>query len=212
MGRVYRARDRTSGGEVALKVLSARKHAERFAREAGALARLEHEAVVRYVDHGVTEDGEPFLVMEWLAGGDLAARLRSGPLLVGEALGLAERIHDALEYVHACGLVHRDLKPSNVVFADDRVDSARIVDFGIAREATAPAVTATGLRVGTPHYMAPEQFFDPSHVDGRADVYALGCVLFECITATRLVLDNDDVAAFARVVLEQAPSLRDRWA
>ena len=211
MGRVYQAVDMQSGRRVALKVLGARGSEERFTLEAATLARVEHDAVVRYVGHGVSEGGDPFLAMEWLEGGDLALRLRDARLSLPDTLDLADRIAGALACIHAAGIVHRDLKPSNVVFAGPSLESAKIVDFGIARVASGPPVTATGLRLGTLHYMAPEQFFHPRHVDGRVDVFALGCIVFECLTGTRAIDEDDDMAAFARVVLDRARSLRDAW-
>ncbi len=208
MGRVFRARSTETGSAVALKVLGAQGRADRFAVEAEALSRLAHPAVVRYVDHGLSDEGEPFLVMEWLEGEGLDMRLAGAGVDVAETLELAERVAEALEYIHARGIVHRDLKPSNVVLRNGEVGQATIVDFGIARVASERALTATGLRLGTLHYMAPEQFFHPRHVDGRADVFALGCILFECLTAHLAFDADDDIAAFARVVLEDAPRVR----
>ncbi len=208
MGRVFRATDLNSGAPVALKVLGERGRAERFSVETEALASLEHEAIVRYVDDGVSADGEPFLVMEWLDGQGLDERLAQEGLTLHEALELAERLVGALEYVHGRGVVHRDLKPSNIVLTTSDVGSAKIVDFGIARLAAGRALTATGLRLGTLFYMAPEQYFHPRHVDGRADVFALGCILFECLAGRRAFVADDEIAAFARVVLDQAPPLR----
>jgi predicted ATPase len=209
MGRVFRAKDLVSNETVALKLLGEHGRADRVAVEVDALAALEHEGVVRYVGHGATEDGSPFLAMEWLDGETLQQRLRRTGLTLQETLRLAAAVAAALEYVHAHGVVHRDLKPANLMLPAEDVRSAKIVDFGIARLMQGRAVTATGLRVGTLYYMAPEQYSHPRLVDGRADVFALGCILFECLTGRRAFEAGDDMAAFARIVLEQAPALRD---
>jgi predicted ATPase len=208
MGRVYRAIDLTSKAPVAMKLLGDRGRAERFSVEAEALASLDHDAIVRYVDQGTTPDGEPFLVMEWLEGESLEMRLARVGLTLEETLELADRITGALELIHARGIVHRDLKPSNVMLPGAEVSTAKIVDFGIARVGEGRALTATGLRLGTLYYMAPEQFFHPRYVDGRVDVFALGCIVFECLTGRRAFAAEDEIGAFARVVLEEAPPAR----
>jgi predicted ATPase/tetratricopeptide (TPR) repeat protein len=209
MGRVYRAEDLLTHAKVALKVLGPQGRPERVAVEAEALAMLDHPAVVRYVGHGITEAGEPFLVMEWLAGEALDQRLKRTGVSLQETLALATTVAEALEYIHAQGVIHRDLKPGNLMLGTPDVGSVKIVDFGIARLAHSRALTATGLRVGTLYYMAPEQYSHPRLVDGRADVFGLGCIMFECLTGRRAFEAGDDIAAFARVVLEQAPALRD---
>jgi serine/threonine protein kinase/predicted ATPase len=208
MGRVFRAEDKLTGATVALKVLGQHGRADRIAAESDALALLDHPAVVRYVGHGVTDEGEPFLVMEWLAGEPLDQRLQRTGFTLKETLTLAATVAEALEYIHAQGVVHRDLKPANLVLATKDVRSVKIVDFGIARLTFSRPLTATGLRVGTLYYMAPEQYSHPRLVDGRADVFAFGCILFECLTGRRAFEAGDDIVAFARVVLEQAPALR----
>jgi serine/threonine protein kinase/predicted ATPase len=209
MGRVFRAEDLVTHRVVALKVLGQHGRAERIAAESDALSLLDHPAVVRYVGHGVTDEGEPFLVMEWLAGEALDQRLHRTGFTLQETLSLAAVVAEALEYIHAQGVIHRDLKPANLMLATDDVRSVKIVDFGIARLTYSRPLTATGLRVGTLYYMAPEQYSHPRLVDGRADVFAFGCILFECLTGRRAFEAGDDIAAFARVVLEQAPALRE---
>jgi predicted ATPase len=208
MGRVYRAKDLTNGALVALKVLGDHGKAERVAVEVDAIAMLDHPAVVRYVGHGILEDGEPFLVMEWLEGETLDERIHRKGLTLLETLALAGAVVSGLDYIHGSGVIHRDLKPANLMLPSSDVRSVKIVDFGIARVAHSRALTGTGIRVGTLYYMAPEQYSHPRLVDGRADVFALGCILFECLTGQRAFEADDDMAAFARVVLEQAPLLR----
>jgi predicted ATPase len=209
MGKVFRAKDLTTRETVALKMLGEHGRAERVAVEADALASLDHPAVVRYVGHGLAEDGQPFLVMEWLEGETLDDRLVREGLTLPETLALAGTLVGALECIHGSGVIHRDLKPSNLMLPTSDVRSVKIVDFGIARMAQSRPVTATGLRIGTLYYMAPEQYSHPRLVDGRADVFALGCILFECLAGRRAFEAENDIAAFARVVLEQAPALRD---
>ena len=184
MGLVFRCFDRVDGRLVAVKVLQHREHiaSERFAREAQVLASLVHPAIVRYVAHGTTLGGEPYLAMEWLDGETLADRLGRGPLGPRATAQLGARVLGALAAAHAHGIVHRDIKPSNLFLPDGDLERAKLLDFGIARRAHASPLTRPGGMVGTPAYMAPEQLRDGTEVDGRADVFGLGCVLCECLT------------------------------
>ncbi|HEX8108814.1 MAG TPA: serine/threonine-protein kinase [Kofleriaceae bacterium] len=186
MGEVFRARDRVSGEPVAIKVIASGHdpRGARFAREVRLLSELSHPAIVRYVAHGVTAPGVPFLVMEWLDGEDLRRRLEREPLTIGESVALAARVAEALGVAHARGIVHRDLKPSNLFLPDRRIDQVKVLDFGIARRDGLTHLTRTGTLIGTPGYMAPEQARSHEVVDARADVFALGCVLFECLTGS----------------------------
>ncbi|WP_437721978.1 serine/threonine-protein kinase [Sorangium sp. So ce861] len=185
MGEVWKALDQETGQPVAVKLLPGHREAgdaARFAREARILSALEHAHVVRYVAHGADDEGAPYLVMEWLEGEDLAARLRRGPLGVNEGVALALRVADALSFAHARGVVHRDLKPSNLFLPGGRLETVQVLDFGIARAKMATRVTGTGMLLGTPGYMAPEQARGEPDIEARADVFSLGCVLFECLT------------------------------
>src|SRR5215813_10231530 len=187
MGEVFRGRDRVSGQAVAIKVISDRRdhHGARFAREVQLLAELSHPGIVRYISHGTTRLGALFLVMEWLDGEDLRRRLEREPLTMGESVALATRVAEALGAAHARGIVHRDLKPSNLFLPDGRIDQVKILDFGIAHKEGLTQLTQTGTLIGTPGYMAPEQARGQEGIDARADVFALGCVLFECLTGSR---------------------------
>jgi tetratricopeptide (TPR) repeat protein len=209
MGRVYQASDRLAGGAaVALKVLQGRGVHElmRFAREAQVLAGLRHPGVVRYVAHGATEDGDPYLVMEWLEGETLSERLQRSGLGVAESIALARRIAGALGAVHRAGVVHRDLKPSNVLLPGRAVERALLIDFGIALAwGAGPRLTRSGAMMGTPGYMAPEQARGEPDVDARADVFALGCVLFKCLTGRDAFTGNDALTVLLKVVLEDPP-------
>ena len=214
MGAVYRARDRAGGGEVAVKVLLAKSGdaIARFVREAEALAALEHPAIVRYVAHGATGAGDLYLAMEWLDGEDLAARIARGPLTIAESLEITARAAEALGAAHAQGIVHRDVKPSNLFLAGGAIARLKVLDFGIARfGAAAPdrASTEAGAMIGTPGYMAPEQARGDAEVDARADLFALGCVLFECLTGRAAFVGAHPMAVLAKILLEPPPKLRE---
>ncbi|HEX7840366.1 MAG TPA: serine/threonine-protein kinase, partial [Kofleriaceae bacterium] len=213
MGTVYRARDPISGETVAVKVISDAQshHTERFAREVKVLAELSHPGIVRYIAHGVTSSGELFLAMELLDGEVLKTRLERGPLTVSEAVTLATRVAEALGAAHARGVVHRDLKPSNLILPGGRVDQVKVIDFGIAQREGKTQLTQTGMMLGSPGYMAPEQARADGQIDARADVFALGCVLFECLTGTPL-FDGDTAAAIlAKILFGAAPRVSERW-
>ncbi|WP_437940582.1 protein kinase domain-containing protein [Sorangium sp. So ce341] len=208
LGTVYRARDVESGAPVAIKVLRepTEEKRSRFAREARALAALAHPSIVRYVAHGTTPDGELYLVMEWLEGEDLGARISRGRLEPTAALRLLIRVADGLAFAHAQGIVHRDIKPQNIFLPGGEIERATIVDFGLARlEDATSSLTRTGATVGTPSFMAPEQIIGEGEVDARADLYALGCVLFACLTGRPPFAAPHPLALLARVVFEEAP-------
>jgi serine/threonine protein kinase len=210
MGAVYRALDRTSGQHVAVKVMSRQKDEKRFHREAAVLAELSHPRIVRYVAHGVAPDGTAFLAMDWLDGEDLAARLArlahgaGAAFTVEESLRLVRNASLGLSFAHARGVIHRDIKPSNLFLVGGDPEAVRVIDFGVARlEAGAAALTREGTSLGTVGYMAPEQAADASDVDARADVYSLGCVLFECLTGRAPFVGGS--AALVAKVLRQPP-------
>ncbi len=191
MGFVYRVRDRATGEVGALKVLLRELAAdpafvERFEREARTLARLDHPNIVRLRSWGQT-GGFCHLLMEHVEGATLREVLRAGRFSPEQALALVGPLCDALQYAHSQGVLHRDIKPENILLdADGR---AKIADFGIAKIVASPGsvpeaytLTQTGARIGTPHYMAPEQVEMPESVDHRADIYSLGVVLYELLT------------------------------
>ncbi|WP_437832708.1 serine/threonine-protein kinase [Sorangium sp. So ce1153] len=212
MGALYRAVDLETGAPVAVKVLFNGQEADlsRFAREARILDQLRDPAVVRYIAHGVTGASRPYLVMEWLDGEDLAAHLARAELTVAESLTLVQRMAGALAAVHALGVVHRDIKPSNIFLCDGRVELARLIDFGIARPQSVTAVvTRTNSAVGTLGYMAPEQARGSADLDARADVFALGCVLFECLTGQPAYAGGNPMAVLAKLLLASPPRVRD---
>ncbi len=210
MGSVYLARDRLTGGPVAIKLLARanERWAERFRREALALSELTHPAIVRYVAHGVSSTNEPWLAMEWLDGEPLSVRLRRGRLSIVEGRDLGIRISEALATAHGAGVIHRDLKPANVFLVDGDVRQAKLLDFGVARLRTMVSdTTRTGDKVGTPRYMAPEQVRAARAVDWRCDLWSLGCVLYTSLAGRPPFSAADEMATWGKILLEDAPPL-----
>jgi tetratricopeptide (TPR) repeat protein len=210
MGEVFRGRDRTTGRVVAIKVLDAFEtdDYERFRREASALASLQHDAIVRYVAHGQLAE-RAFLAMEWLEGESLDEHVRHGGLTLGAAIAIGRRLASALAAAHERGIVHRDVKPSNVFLRDAEPARATLIDFGIARRAfTESTLTGTGMVIGTPGYMSPEQARASEWIDARADVFALGCVLYKCLTGRRPFRGNDPLALLTKTLLSEPPRPR----
>jgi eukaryotic-like serine/threonine-protein kinase len=211
LGVVYSAIDRQSGQRVALKLLKSQSPelAQRFEREVSALAELDHPAIVSYVTHGASADGRLYLVMDWLEGETLEQRLARQGLTVQESIGLVRRVAAALGQAHRRGIIHRDLKPANLFLVDKRLEGVRILDFGVARVKAHQSLTRTGIPVGTPSYMAPEQARGASEIDARADVFALGSVLFECLTGRQAFPGEHAVSVLVRVIFEPAPRVRE---
>ena len=188
MGAVYKVRQPRLDRLAALKLLALDKQrdaqfAERFEREARALARLNHPKIVAVYDFGEVQ-GRFYLLMEFVDGSTLRQLLRSRRMAPAEALAIVPQICEALQYAHDRGVVHRDIKPENILLNGE--SSVKIADFGIARilgpEPAEQALTAGGQVMGTPHYMAPEQVEQPGTVDHRADIYSLGVVFYEMLT------------------------------
>ena len=188
MGAVYKARQPALDRLVALKILprgssEGVNFAERFNREARALARLSHPNIVTVHEFGHVQ-GLHYFIMEYVEGANLRQLEQAGRLAPREALQLIPQICDALQYAHDEGVVHRDIKPENILV--DRKGRVKIADFGLAKilgvDADQARLTAEGQVMGTPHYMAPEQLERPLAVDHRADIYSLGVVLYEMLT------------------------------
>ncbi len=210
MGSVYRALDRQAGIDVAVKVVSTTEASNlaRFDREARVLMGLSHRHVVGYKDRGVTDQGRPFLVLDWLEGETLAQRLAHAVPTVEQAVALVGKIARALGHAHAQNVVHRDVKPSNVFLVGAGWDEPRVLDFGVARLLSGTKLmTRSGTALGTPAYMAPEQARGQRDVDARADVYALGCLLFESLTGHAPFEGDDVMAVLAKVLFEEPPRL-----
>jgi serine/threonine protein kinase/tetratricopeptide (TPR) repeat protein len=210
MGTVFRAWDRVSEQLVALKVLDdvAEHSIERFEREAAVLASLDHPHIVRCVDHGRGPHGQLFLAMEWLAGETLGKLLERRRLSVAESIELGLRLASGLALAHGRGIVHRDIKPSNILVADDDVARVKLLDFGIARiNRRNTTLTKTGAILGTVGYMAPEQARGEGSIGPEVDVFALGCVLFECVAGRPAFQGRHAMAVLAKLLLEELPSL-----
>ncbi len=210
MAAVYRARDLHTDTLVAVKLMTTHTGdmAHRFRQEVAVLRELEHPGIVRYVADGTTETGCPFLTMEWLEGEDLAARLVREPLSLSQSVRLAVRVATALGAAHARGVVHRDVKPSNLFLPGCDIEQVKLLDFGVAR-GHGERITTKGGVVGTIGYMAPEQARGAVDIDARADVFSLGCVLFECLTGRPAFAGEQVMAILAKILLEDAPRLRD---
>ncbi len=204
MGTVYRAHERATGRVVAIKVLRRGlvRDLLRFSREVGVLADLDHPGIVRYLDQGELPNGKPALVMEWVDGETLARRVQITGITLGEAVAAITSVADALAYAHSRGVVHRDIKPQNILFTGDDCEHIKLIDFGIARRVgDIINLTRTGMRIGTPCYMSPEQARGEREVSSRADVFMLGCVLYECATGTRAFVGSSAQAVLSKVIL-----------
>ena len=205
MGIVYRALDQSTGEIVALKVVrrTGPGSLRRFDAETAALEKLRYPAIVRHIAHGIGDEGQPYLAMEWVDGETLASKLRRERLDVCEVIAIARRIADALAAVHSLGILHRDIKPSNVLLPGGDLEQGKLADFGLARsmESSQANATMTGVIVGTPGYMAPEQAHGVRDLDGRADLFSLGCLLFRCLTDTEAFEGSRALTALAKLVL-----------
>jgi hypothetical protein len=221
-GEVYRAWQSELGRWVALKTLAPNRSPERVARvnrEARLLARLPHPHIVRI--HGIGDmQGQPYLVMEWIAGGSLQDRIRQGPLPIRDAVQFAREIASALEVVHAAGIIHRDLKPANVLLdgavtgetAGRATVVARLTDFSIAFDPESnERLSQTGMVIGTPDYMAPEQtglLPQGAEVGPAADIYGVGAVLYAALTGRPPHHAESPVAVLHQVATREPPPPR----
>src|SRR5450432_2919361 len=212
MGRVYEAQHIDIGRRVAIKILHARFHhsadlVERFRREARAASKIGHPNIVDVTDTGTTPDGAFYFVMEFLDGIGLDELIaKNGPLPVARALLVAAQIARALEAAHAADVVHRDLKPANVMLVNrnDEADFVKVLDFGISKDldlAVGAALTRPDVAIGTPAYMAPEQAAGKA-ADALTDVYAVGGLLYEMLTATPPCAGDDAIEVLHRKATE----------
>ena len=210
MGTVYLAHDPKLRRDVALKVLQPQLFLQdpdfslRFEREVTTIASLEHSSIVPLHDFG--EDGEwLYFVMRLMNGGTLEDRIAQGPIALDEMTRILRRIASALDKAHSRGIVHRDLKPGNILFDDD--GDAYLADFGIVKTEDSTGIkTRTGLALGTPQYMSPEQL-EGRTLDGRSDIYSLGIVLYEMLSGSK-PFDHESAAQVIVMHLrDPAPSL-----
>ena len=220
MGEVHKARDTRLDRTVAIKVISDRLHGDselrqRFSREARAISSLNHPNICTLYDVG-HENGVDFLVMEYLEGQTLAARIAKGPLPIAEALPIAIEVAEALDKAHRAGITHRDLKPGNIMLTKG---GAKLLDFGLARSrpaaspgnasamATATAkLTVEGSILGTLPYMSPEQI-EGVGADERSDIWALGCLLYEMLTGRQAFGAKSQASLIASILSGEPPSV-----
>jgi serine/threonine-protein kinase len=211
MSTVWDADDARLGRRVALKFLGQayqddQEYRIRFEAEAHAVARLRSPYVVQIYDYGST-GGVPFIVMERLFGEDLHARLRRVPLLSPEEVGrIAHDAGRALEAAHAANIVHRDLKPQNLFMAaEDAGETVKLLDFGVAKHAgTAGVMTATGVMLGSPFYMSPEQVRCERDLDFRTDLWSLAAIMYRALTGVK-AFDGDMTTVLATITSRRAP-------
>jgi len=217
MATVYLAEDLKHHRKVAIKALHAELSAilgpERFLKEIELTANLQHPHILPLFDSG-SADGLLFYVMPYVDGETLRGRLeRERQLPIASALRIATEVADALEYAHKRGVIHRDIKPENILLHDGR---ALVADFGIAlavEQAGGQRMTQTGLSLGTPQYMSPEQAMGERHIDARTDIYALGAVTYEMLVGEPPFTGPTAQAIVARVTTElpkSLPATRDR--
>jgi serine/threonine-protein kinase len=215
MGVVYRAEDPALDRVVALKTIllsddveNRKEYEKRFAIEARAAGKLNHPSIVTTFDFG--EEGDlAFLAMELLEGTDLRTRLKDGALATEEAVQIALQVAEGLAFAHERGVVHRDVKPGNIMLLER--GGAKIMDFGIARMHSEDFKTSTGMVLGTPRFMSPEQIAGGA-VDQRSDIFSLGVVLYEMLTGQMLFAgaDSPQIAHNVTTLEHEPPSRRNR--
>jgi serine/threonine-protein kinase len=216
MGSVFAARHVVTGRRFAVKLLGRAlcgepSAEERFTREALLASAIQHPAIVEVYDVG-RHRGRPYMVMRLLQGETLSQRLKHGPLPPAEVIALLLPVIDAVAAAHAAGIVHRDLKPDNVMIErEGKRDLPRVLDFGVSKligEAPRSRLTHPGALIGTPDYMAPEQVRGDAKVDGRADIYALGVMLYEALTGKLPYRAEQCPALLRQILLGGAPGVR----
>jgi len=214
MGTVFLAEHELIKRRVALKILHPElatdaEVIERFMNEARAAGTLGHPNIVESTDMGFTHDGVPYIVFEFLEGALLTDEIyRVGGFTVRRAVRIAQQIASALHAAHTASIVHRDLKSDNVFLTDkdDALDHVKVLDFGISRFLALEDDSARrGVVMGTPEFMSPEQITAPDQVDRRTDVYALGVILYEMLTARRPFCADDDPRALLDRIVHTAP-------
>src|SRR5919199_473143 len=212
MAEVYLARDMVLGHAVALKLLKeqyvgSEEFRKRFRREAQSIASLSHPNIVSAYDWGTTEDGRPYIAMEYVEGGTLAKRIaRKGMLEPFEAVGIARQVALALAESHRCGVIHRDIKPHNIFLTGnplDPVGAVKVGDFGIAHTIEATSVTGTSFILGSVRYLSPEQARGEP-MGPWSDLYSLGIVLYEMLTG-RVPFNADGPIAIAMKHISEVP-------
>jgi serine/threonine protein kinase len=215
MANVYEAEHVVLKKRVAIKVLKAHLHETsafiRFQHEAQTASRVRHPNIVGVYDCGMSELGEPYMVMDLVVGETLDKQLKNGPLSINESLEIIKQVCAGVACAHENGVLHRDLKPSNIILEDQSKEKvARVLDFGIAKivedSSNAALKTRTGELIGTPAYMSPEQIGGGT-LDQRSDIFALGCILYELLTGQPPVVGNSIMEIMYKQVNEQPCSL-----
>ena len=215
MGGIFEARQLRLDKRVAIKVLARELAANgeallRFHREAEITSQLGHPHIINVFDFGTTDNGQPYLVMEYLEGEDLAYKLqRKGALSLTVTVRIIKQVASALAETHAKGVVHRDLKPANVfIVRVQGEDFAKVLDFGISKvRAASTALTNASTLMGTPMYMAPEQAKGDIELDHLTDQWALACIAFEMLAGRPPFVGDDTAALLYQVVHEEPPRL-----
>ena len=206
MGRVYKVLDKEVNAKVALKLIKPeiakdKKTIERFRNELKVARDIAHKNVCRMYHLG-KEKGAYYITMEYVSGEDLKSFIRrSGIISVGKAISIANQVCEGLSEAHRLGVIHRDLKPQNIMI--DKEGNVRIMDFGIARSLRAKGITGSGVMIGTPNYMSPEQV-DGKETDQRSDIYSLGVILYEMVTG-RAPFEGDTALSIAVKHKTEAP-------
>ena len=213
MGVVYKAKHLQNGQDVALKILLKRfyddpDYLERFYREAQASAQLSHPNLISAIEAGKSKEGYHFFAMEHVAGDTVQAMLdRDGTISEAQSINIATQVVRALEHASAHGIVHRDIKPDNIMMTREGV--VKVADFGLARE-TDSSVTQTGIALGTPHYMSPEQVRGEHSVDIRSDIYSLGATLYHMVTGNPPFVGTSAAVVITKHLSEEVPSPKEK--
>jgi len=220
MGIIYEARNLVLNQKMAVKMMKTEKldekNVKRFKKEAEALAALEHPNIIHVRHYGLTENGQPYMVLDYVEGTSMSQLIQSrGPIPVAFAIQFFIQIADALSHAHERGVWHQDLKPNNIMICQSglAIPYIKLIDFGIAKiingEATPAGLTDTGDILGSPAYMSPEQA-SGGKVDERTDIYSLGCVMFEALTGTQPFSGTTALEVIAHQINTKAPSIEDR--
>jgi tetratricopeptide (TPR) repeat protein len=232
MGRIFRANDLQTGQPVAIKVLGYRdpRARERFLQEARMLAEIRHPGIVRYIAHGMMSTGAPYLAMEWLEGENLAqyleriyaentpahlldepprpAELAGAGVTIPQALQVGRRLASAVAELHKRGFVHRDIKPANLFLAGGSIEHVKLIDFGTVKHHVGGQPSEPGRLTGTPFYMSPEQARSDGQIGPPTDVWAIGCVLYECLTGFKAFWADNVIVVLTHILMDDPPPVQ----